>query len=167
MIHPAHLRRQADFILKHLRSPDDDQALAAAERLIRLPTLAELTPQELRRRAADVRRSHALEIVALEHGYASWNQVIKSENSDDPSNGKGRVVGTRGGGRRLPAPPSPSDLAQRVAERVRYFAEPLNPACGGGHRLDEKRVREEALAAILDALHDARTIDSTKSETSQ
>jgi len=147
MIDLARLRREADFALKHLRGPDDERALAAAVRFAQLPTLASLSPSELRLRAADVRRSHALDLVALEHGFGSWSEVTQAAAGSEPRPSK-----PRGRSDRLPRPPSPGDLARRVAARVRYFAEPIPAHLGGGHRLDVERVREETLAAILDAL---------------
>jgi hypothetical protein len=164
MIDPVRLRREADFVLKNLRSPDDAQAIAAAGRFKRLPRLSELTPEELRRRAASVRRSDALDLIALEHGLRSWSEVAQKTGS---SAGPGPSTPSRHCRTRLPKPPTPEQLAQRVAERVLYFAEPLPPQCGGGQRLDLQRVREETLVAILDALRGEQVEIDKKAESAQ
>lgn len=157
MIDSAQLRREADFVLKNLRGPDDVRAFAAARRFSRLPALAGLSPQEVRRRAAGVQRSHALDLIAIEHGFGSWGDISRAAGSTiEAAGGLQQPGSVRRGRRRLPRPPTPEELARRVAERVRYFAEPLPPQCGGGQRLDVQRVREEALAAILDALRGDR-----------
>lgn len=165
MIDSARLRREADFVLKHLRGPDDVRALAAARRFSRLPELSGLAPKELQRRACNVKRSHALDLVAIEHGFGSWSEVARTTNG--MTRGAPEVPQSktqRGGRRRPPKPPTPEDLARRVADRVVYLAEPLSSHCGGGHRLDVQRVREEALAAIMDALRGDQITDDQRME---
>lgn len=146
------LRRTADFALKDLRSPDDARALAAARRFRRVPALAAYSSEELKLKAGSVKWKHALDLAAIEHRAPSSSQATDTaacaaEAPHQPT--PDRSLGERASQLK---PPSPDALAQRVAQRVLYFAEPLGAQFGGGHRLDMERVREEALAAIRDAL---------------
>lgn len=167
MTTPGYLRRQADFALKALRSHDASRALAAAQRFKLVPELSRYSVEEIRRRALSVKRKHALHLVAIEHQLTSWNEVISpalhsSERSGEVA--RERRVSPRAS---VLAPPTPEQLASRVAERVRYFAEPLEGRCGGGHRLDIERVRDETLAAIRDALRGEGANDPERTEESQ
>ncbi len=63
---------RASLLLKALRSNDSARAAAAAERFRVLPHFAALTPERLVAWSNDIRRKHALNVIAVECGYPSW-----------------------------------------------------------------------------------------------
>ena len=65
------LRTRAKRLLKLLRS-DTDTTSAAAARFRRLRAFADLTVAEIVARRDRVQLKHALTVLAVEHGYASW-----------------------------------------------------------------------------------------------
>lgn len=66
---------RASLLLKDLLSSEPARAMRAAERLRALPAFARLTPRELLTRKDDVRRKHALAVIAHEQGHASWAEL--------------------------------------------------------------------------------------------
>jgi len=74
-------RIRASRLLKALRGTDDTAAARAEERLRQLPQLAGLAKDE-------IRRKHALAIVAREAGYGGWLELkaaIERSNEFDPA----------------------------------------------------------------------------------
>ncbi len=63
---------RASLLLKDLRSDDPFRVRAASERFRLLPVFSSLTPEQLAARRDDVRRKHALAVMAAERGYPSW-----------------------------------------------------------------------------------------------
>ena len=66
---------KAAILLKSLRSGDSQKALDAAARFQCLPHLSGLSSQEILFRKDGLRLKHALSVIAIEHGYASWNDL--------------------------------------------------------------------------------------------
>lgn len=64
---------QASILLKALHSLQDDIAQSAAKRFQRLPEFSALTYTDIIR--SDVKRKHALTVIALEKGFQSWSQL--------------------------------------------------------------------------------------------
>ena len=62
---------EASILLKRLRAEDPE----AAARLRRLPHLAALDIGSVLEQKHTVKRKHALAVVALEQGYASWSEL--------------------------------------------------------------------------------------------
>ncbi|MEO7328119.1 MAG: hypothetical protein ABI193_06050 [Minicystis sp.] len=65
------LRIQAKILLKSLRSG----SRPAAERLRRLPFFAERSADRILSETAEVQLKHAFAVLALEQGYATWNEL--------------------------------------------------------------------------------------------
>jgi hypothetical protein len=63
---------RASLLLKALRSADPARAAAAAQRLRALRSFSRLTPERIVAWRDDVRRKHALAVIAAELGYPSW-----------------------------------------------------------------------------------------------
>ena len=63
---------KASILLKLLKSTDIEKALGAAARFRRLPHLADLSPQDIVSQKENVKRKHALTIIALENNQPSW-----------------------------------------------------------------------------------------------
>ena len=63
---------RASLLLKSLRSADGQRALGAAERFRVLPRFAALAPERIVAWSGEVRRKHALAVIAAELGYGSW-----------------------------------------------------------------------------------------------
>ena len=61
---------QASILLKLLRSPDATKAKQAAKRLHRLPEFAGFSLEAIIH--LDIKRKHALALIALEKGFKSW-----------------------------------------------------------------------------------------------
>jgi hypothetical protein len=68
-------KAEASFLLKNLNGEDKARALRAAMRLRVIAPFQGLAAAEVLERAAEVRRKHALSVVALERGYASWAEL--------------------------------------------------------------------------------------------
>jgi len=60
----------ASLLLKGLRSADPDTALKAAKRFNRLPELNDMSLEKIL--TIEVKRKHALAVIALEKGFPSW-----------------------------------------------------------------------------------------------
>lgn len=70
---PTGYRAEARRLLKEVRSPESGETLeAAAARFHRLKTFADKTDARVSR---DAKLKHALTVVALEQGYASWRAL--------------------------------------------------------------------------------------------
>ncbi|MEM7734285.1 MAG: hypothetical protein AAF267_00705 [Deinococcota bacterium] len=65
-------KTRASLLLKGLRSDDPERARTAALRLGKLPQFANLIPQALATQETRVQHKHALNVIALEQGYADW-----------------------------------------------------------------------------------------------
>ncbi|MDX6694911.1 MAG: hypothetical protein QOF02_2514 [Blastocatellia bacterium] len=79
-------RTQARQLIKQLRSDSSEQAAAAAEQFRRIRSFSSRTVQQILEARAEVRLKHALAVVALEHGHASWRALKESaETSERPS----------------------------------------------------------------------------------
>jgi hypothetical protein len=61
---------QASILLKSLHSPDIEISQKAAKRFQRLPDFGTLSLEEITQ--ADIKRKHALAVIALEKGFISW-----------------------------------------------------------------------------------------------
>lgn len=81
------LRREAKQLLKQLRlsPPYSDQTLAAAARMVNLRRFAHLTPAQLLDDLSRVQLKHALTVIAVDYGYASWAQVVRSAAATNPT----------------------------------------------------------------------------------
>ena len=66
---------RASLLLKALRSADPARAAAAAERFRVLRSFSRLTPERIVAWRDDVRRKHALAVIAAELGYPSWTAL--------------------------------------------------------------------------------------------
>lgn len=93
----AQCRSRASFLLKDLRSGDRTRALQAAARLRILPTFAALEPGRIVEWSAEVRRKHALAVVAVEHGFASWNALKAALDPTVPALVPDRLFGGMAG----------------------------------------------------------------------
>lgn len=72
--HPSYSIKEckirASLLLKALRSTDSDAALKAAKRFQRAPQFKELSFDDIQQ--FDMKRKHALAVIALEKGFESW-----------------------------------------------------------------------------------------------
>jgi hypothetical protein len=68
-------RARARLLLSHVRGQDATRARAAATRLLRLRSFAACSVDELLAAPARVRLKHALTLVAVELGHASWPEL--------------------------------------------------------------------------------------------
>ncbi|WP_241758718.1 GIY-YIG nuclease family protein [Pyxidicoccus parkwayensis] len=75
---------RASLLLKELGSPDASLASRAAERLRALPVFARLSLAELLARRDSVQRKHALAVIALEQGFASWSELKAAREASPP-----------------------------------------------------------------------------------
>ncbi len=75
---------RASLLLKELGSPEASRATRAAERLCALPAFSRLTPGELLARRDSVQRKHALAVIALEQGHASWAELKAAREASPP-----------------------------------------------------------------------------------
>ena len=66
---------RASLLLKALQSDDRIRALAAVDRFRALPKYAELTPERLLAWRDQLRRKHALAVIATEAGFTSWTEL--------------------------------------------------------------------------------------------
>lgn len=64
---------QASILLKSLHSKDLERSRKAAKRFKRLPEFANLSIEEIIQ--ADVKRKHALAIIAIEKKFKSWSEL--------------------------------------------------------------------------------------------
>jgi hypothetical protein len=71
-------RAEARRLLRQLRSEDPRLARAAAERFVRLRSLAPGGVEGLLARRGDVRLKHALAVLAEERGYPSWSELRRA-----------------------------------------------------------------------------------------
>jgi hypothetical protein len=74
---------RASFLLKDLLSPDPQRASRAAERLRALPAFAGQTPGQVLARKEQIRRKHALAVIAREQGHASWEELKSARGEED------------------------------------------------------------------------------------
>jgi len=75
---------RASLLLKALRSADRERALAAAERFRVLPRFAALAPERIAAWSGEIRRKHALAVVAAELGYRSWVELRDACEAEHP-----------------------------------------------------------------------------------
>lgn len=80
------LRREARFLLKRLRRGSAEERRAAAQRFLRLQSLAGSSIDALAADSSGVRLKHALAVVASEHGFDSWT-LLKAAADRAPSAG--------------------------------------------------------------------------------
>jgi hypothetical protein len=64
---------QASILLKSLHSDDDNLAEKTTKRFLRLPEFSALSITELQQ--ADIKRKHALNVIAMENGFHSWTDL--------------------------------------------------------------------------------------------
>lgn len=81
----ARNRARARLLLSHLRGNDPTRARAAAERMLRLRSFAAATADELLAEPTRVRLKHALTVVAVEQGFASWVALKAASLAAAPS----------------------------------------------------------------------------------
>lgn len=79
------LKVRASLLLKALRSDDPERVRAAAERFRRLPRLATLDADAIIRWRDEIRRKHALDVVAIELGHASWTALSRAYEVAEPT----------------------------------------------------------------------------------
>jgi hypothetical protein len=70
------LRRAARQLQKDLAAREPPVARAAAVRFAQLPAFAQTPIEELIARPGQAERAHALAVVALEHGFVSWGELL-------------------------------------------------------------------------------------------
>ena len=75
-------RIQARRLLNQLRADDQELAAAAATRFRLLHSFAHKTVAQMLATSKEVRLKHALAVVALEHGYASWLALKAAADAD-------------------------------------------------------------------------------------
>jgi hypothetical protein len=75
---------RASILLKDLVSSEPSRATRAAERLRALPAFARLSPGELLARREEVRRKHALAVIAQEQGHTSWAALKQVLGEEEP-----------------------------------------------------------------------------------
>ncbi|MBL8150237.1 MAG: hypothetical protein JNN15_09965 [Blastocatellia bacterium] len=63
---------KASILLKTLRSSDLEKAAGAAERFNCLPHLTNLSPRQILLQKSNIKRKHALTVIAFENEKASW-----------------------------------------------------------------------------------------------
>ena len=63
---------QASVLLKLLRSGGSRKALQAAARFQLLPHFVNFTPEQIANRKDEIKRKHALRMIAQENGRSSW-----------------------------------------------------------------------------------------------
>jgi hypothetical protein len=68
-------KREASLLIKDLTSAQSDVAASAAERFRRIAPFREQTGDEILAVRKDIRRKHALAVIAREHGYAAWKNL--------------------------------------------------------------------------------------------
>lgn len=78
-------RMQARQLIKQLRSDSSEDAATAAERFRRIRSFSSQTVQQILEARAQVRLKHALAVVALEHGHASWLALKESAEALEPT----------------------------------------------------------------------------------
>ena len=66
---------QASILLKKFRSADQKQALHSAQRLQKLPRLADTSVEEIVRLNGKIKRKHTLQVIAIENGFATWVEL--------------------------------------------------------------------------------------------
>jgi len=66
---------RASLLLKALHSDDGPRALAAADRFRVLAPYASLTPARIVAWREEIRRKHALAVIAAEAGFPSWSEL--------------------------------------------------------------------------------------------
>lgn len=71
----ADSKRSADLLLKDLQSTDDDAAQRAAKRFQRIQPFKAQSTVDVVASRGDVRRKHALDVVAREQGYLAWKNL--------------------------------------------------------------------------------------------
>jgi hypothetical protein len=76
---------RASLLLKALRSDDPARQLVAAERFRVLPAFARLTPERIAAWRTDIRRKHALAVIAAEFGYPSWTALRDASTAENTS----------------------------------------------------------------------------------
>jgi hypothetical protein len=78
--HPTldELKVRAHILLKSLRGNDAPRAASAAERLKRLAQWTAVPVAQVIASRTDVRLKHALAVIALEHGFPSWESAKKA-----------------------------------------------------------------------------------------
>lgn len=74
---------RASLLLKALRSDDSPRSVAAADRLRVLPHFANLTPERIAAWGPDIRRKHALSVIAAELGFESWTALKAACEQDE------------------------------------------------------------------------------------
>jgi hypothetical protein len=79
---------RASLLLKALRSTDRERALGAAERFRVLPRFRALAPERIVAWRDEVRRKHALAVIAAELGYDSWDALRAASEHAREGNGE-------------------------------------------------------------------------------
>ncbi|WP_257461405.1 hypothetical protein [Archangium lipolyticum] len=74
---------RASILLKDLLSSDAQRSTRAAERLRALPAFAGQTPGEVLASREQVRRKHALAVIAREQGHASWEELRSARGEEE------------------------------------------------------------------------------------
>ncbi len=69
---------KASILLKSLKSNDIETVIKSIKRLQRLSEFAELSPAEII--PNDIKRKHALAVIAIENGFQSWNDLKSQIN---------------------------------------------------------------------------------------
>ena len=68
-------KRDADLLLKDLRSDDHDVNRRAVERFRRIAPFKEMSADEVHRDRGEIQHKHALAVIAREHGYVAWKNL--------------------------------------------------------------------------------------------
>ena len=66
---------QASILLKLLRSANSGKALQAAARFQVLPHFVNVAPEQIANRKGEIKRKHALRVIAQENGRSSWQEL--------------------------------------------------------------------------------------------
>jgi len=82
---PRELKVRASLLLKALRSDDPQRVRAAAERFRCLPRLAMLDADAIIGWRDEIRRKHALDVVAIELGHPSWTALSRAYEIAEPT----------------------------------------------------------------------------------
>ena len=80
----SEFRIQAKRLLKALRSIDEDAWRPAAARFLRLQSFTGRTLVQLREQSDRIRLKHALTVLAVEHGFASWAILKETAETANP-----------------------------------------------------------------------------------
>ncbi len=71
---------QASILLKDLRSQDPERVAKALARLQKIPPFNQWSLAKNRSNIAEVKRKHALEVIACEQAHPSWRALLEAES---------------------------------------------------------------------------------------